>query len=274
MAVALAVLSSLWFQLVLSLPLTALALAALAPPLHEADKDGARPRLGVALCCTAALAFVWAGGLLYSHGRAITAVQSDLLAWSPTPRPFPADPRGSDLAAAEMIRDAFWRLESVTSPAERDQALPATRMMAGHLMERMPATATILLAETALSWQAQVHFTGGLGWQAGQLPEAEAQWASWLDRALALAPARTDLAIPYLTRLATSAKAAELRTRTTNILSTTPRDPVGLYFQGLLALQHPNPMVKRQGLDALRASVSAGIERLMPLDPNLRPFLQ
>lgn len=44
------------------------------------------------------------------------------------------------------------------------------------------------------------------------------------------------------------------------ILSTAPHDPVGLYFQGLLAVQHPNPTVKRQGLEALRASVSAGIE--------------
>lgn len=273
-ATGLAVLSSLWFQLVLSLPLTALALAALAPPLPAAGERGAGRTLGAALCCTAALAFVWVGLLLYGYARHITAVQADLMAWSPTPRPFPADPRGSDLAAAEMIRDAFWRLETETSSTARDKALPAARMMVDHLMDRMPTTTTILLGETALSWQVQVQFVGGLGWQAGKLPEAEAQWAPWLDRTLALAPARTDLAIPYLTRLSVSEKMGELRARATSILSTAPHDPVGLYFQGLLAVQHPNPTVKRQGLEALRASVSAGIERLMPLDPNLRSLLQ
>lgn len=274
MATALAVLSSLWFQLVLSLPLTALALAALAPPLPAAGESGARRKLGAALCCTAALAFVWVGVLLYGYARHLTAVRSDLMTWSPAPRPFPADPRGSDLAAAEMIRDAFWRLETVTSPSARDKAHPAARMMVDHLIDRMPATTTILLAETALSWQAQVQFSGGLGWLAGKLPDAEAQWAPWLDRTLAMAPARTDLAIPYLTRLAVNEKMGELHARATNILRTVPHDPVGLYFHGLLTVQHADPTVKRQGLDALRASVSAGIERLMPLDPNLRPLLQ
>lgn len=274
LATALAVLSSLWFQLALSLPLTALALAALAPPLPAASENRTRLRLDTALLCATALAFLWAGLRLYDYARHITAVQADLVAGSPTPRPFPADPRGSDLAAAEMIRDAFWRMETLASPAERERALPAARMMVEHLSRRLPATNTILLPVTALSWQAQVQFIGSLGWLAGQIPEAEAQWGLWLDRTLAMAPARTDLAIPYLTRLAINGKVEELRTRTSSMLAVTPHDPVGLHFQGLLMVQHPNPATKQQGLETLRASVAAGIGRFMPLDPRLLPLLQ
>ncbi len=274
LATALAVLSSLWFQLALSLPLTALALAALAPPLSAAGESRPRRRLEATLLCTAALVFLVAGLRLYDYARSITAVQADFVAWSPTPRPFPADPRGSDLAAAEMIRDAFGRLEAVTSPSEREKAMPAARMMVDHLVHRMPTTATMLLPVTALSWQAQTQFIGNLGWLAGQMPDAEAQWGLWLDHTLALAPARTDLAISYLTRLAVSGKMEEVHARTSSMLRAAPRDPVGLHFQGLLMVQHPNPVVKRQGMDALRASVDAGIERLMPLDPSLRALLQ
>ena len=274
LAAALAVLSSLWFQLVLSLPLTALAVAALAPPLPAAGERRIPRRLSATLLCAAALTFLGVGLRLYSHARDLAATQADLMAWSATPRSFPTDPRDSDLAAAAMIRDAFWRLETVASPAERDRALPATRMMVEHLGRRLPTTGTTLLPVTALSLQAQVQFVGSLGWLAEKLPDIEAQWGPWLDRALTMTPTRTDLAIPYLTRLAMSGRMEELATRTAKILRAAPRDPVGLHFQGLLQVQHPDPAVKRQGLEALRASIDAGIGHLMPLDPSLRTILQ
>lgn len=274
-AAALAVLSALWFQLTLSLPLTALALAALAPLCPERPMPRpSRRRLVAAFCFVVA---VGCGGValkLYGYGRQIDVVQADLLASAPAPHGLPVDPRGNDQLAAGLIRDGFNRLERAITPAEREQAMAVARLMTSHLADHIPLTTTVGLVESGLSWQAQVQMIGSLGWLAGPMAETEALWPAWLDRALTLAPRRTDLAISYFTHLAMVGNNEELSRRVVAILAADPRDPVGLYFQGLLTVQKPDLAAKRQGIEMLRASVAAGIERYMPIDPSLRPLLR
>ena len=274
-ATALAVLSALWFQLTLSLPLAALALAALAPLCPERPVPRpSRLRLVAAFCVIAAIAFGGVAMRLYVHGRQVDLVLADLLASAPAPHGLPADPRGSDHLAAGLIRDGFNRLEGATTPAEREQAMAVARLMTSHLADRIPLTTTVGLVESGLSWQVQVQMIGSLGWMAGPMAETVALWPVWLDRALALAPRRTDLAISYFTHLAMAGNNLELARRTGAILAVDPGDPVGLYFLGLLAVQKPDLAAKRRGIELLRASVAAGIERYMPIDPALQPLLR
>lgn len=274
-AAALAVLSALWFQLTLSLPLTALALAALAPLCPERPMQSpSRLRPVAAIFFIVAVGCGCAAWQLYRYGRQIDRVQADIFGSAPVPHGIPADPRGNDQLAAGLIRDGFNRLERAATPAERHQAMAVVHMMTNYLADHIPLTTTVGLVESGLSWQVQVQVVDSLGWLAGSMAEAEALWPVWLDRALTLAPRRTDLAISYFTHLAMVGDNVELARRTGAILAADPSDPVGLYFQGLLTVQQPDLAAKRRGIDLLRASVAAGIERYMPIDPALQPLLR
>lgn len=270
-AVAWSVLSVLWFPLALSVPLTAMAAAAVLPELEEgrAEARGRWPALPLAAAGAALAALA---GLLFQHGLAVSAVRADLAGWVAAPRPIPADPRGGDLMAAEVIRDGFNALEKVPE-AERARTLPAARMMAEYLTRRIPETRSVLLPVTGLSLMAQVHVAQTLAWAGDDLVPRALTWGEWLDHAWRLAPGRSDLAIALFSQLAVHGRSDVLDLGVRRVLQHDPRDPVGLYFAGLLAVQQPDPATKQAGIDLLRASVDAGIERFMPLDPWLRDFL-
>lgn len=274
-AVGWALISVLWFPLALSVPLTAMAAAAVLPDvaaaeLPEVEKGRARwPVLPLAAAGTMLAAVA---GLLLQYGLAVSAVRADMAAWAAAPRPIPADPRGGDLAAAELIRDGFNALEKVPE-AERARTLPVARMMAEYLNRRIPQTRSVLLPVTGLSLMAQVRVLQTLAWAGDDLTPRAATWGEWLDHAWRLAPGRSDLAIALFSQLAVHGRSDLLELGVRQVLQRDPRDPVGLYFAGLLAVQRPEPAAKQAGIDLLRASVDTGIERFMPLDPWLREFL-
>lgn len=269
LAVAWAVMSVLWFPLALSVPLTAVAAAALLP---EVRPVAGRARWLALPLPVAGVVVAVAALVLLRHGMALTAARADLVGWSATPRPLPADPRGGDLAAAAMIRDAFNAMETIPE-SERARALPAARMMADYLARRIPETPTVLLPVTGLSMMAQVRMTRSLAWATDDLAPRALTWGEWLDHAWRLAPGRSDLAIPLFSELAVRGRFDLVQMGTRRLLQRDSRDPVGLYFGGLLTVQRPEPQAKQAGIDMLRASVDAGIERYMPVDPALRRIL-
>lgn len=270
-AVALAGFSAIWFPLALGLPLTAMAVASLAPR-PEPSVAPPRPALTGAAAVLAA-ALLGLAVLLVQHGRDIIALQTALTSGSKAIPAFPADPRGGDLAAAEMIRDEFNRLETVPS-ADRGRWRPAAQAMANYLRRRIPETQTVLLPVTGLSLMTQMRMSEHLAWLEGDLGLSGPVWAEWLDRTWHLAPGRSDLAIPLFTRLAVMGRADLLEGGVQRVLRRDPHDPVGLYFWGLLLVQRPEPEAKRAGLAQVRASIDAGLERFMPVDPALLPLLR
>ncbi len=267
--VALTLMSSMWFPLGLSLPLTAMALAAIspAPVIHRTAWRGATPTL---LGLAAMLTILTVG--LIVHGREVAVARLDLEAGAAFPRPIPADPRGGDLVAAEMIRDAFNRMDRI-NPPEHERFRPTARAMIAHLSRRIPETPTVLLCVTGMSLMAQVRVGKTLDWLESELPDLDSTWDRWLDRTLTLAPTRTDLAIPRMSDLLAQGRIRTMETRVRSILARDPVDPIGLYFLGIVEILKPDPAAKARGLDRLRAAANHGIERFMPLDPSLKLLL-
>jgi hypothetical protein len=254
--------TGVWFQLCLSLPLLALAAAAVATPVAPPRAGRAATAAAVALLVAFGLGQAWAAGDLLAFGEAVGAMRQDIAAGKPVA--VPDDPRGSDLAAAEVIRDF---LVDLAGQGPQPAKAAAVRPMLDTLERRIPLTATTQLPVVGLGVLSQIYFSGELAWLAPQFPHADALWREWLDRSLALAPGRTDVAIPYLTRLATSGRLGEAEALARQFLAQDGNDPVGLYFAGLAEVVRPDQAAKRAGIDLLRRSVAAGIDRFMPLDP-------
>jgi hypothetical protein len=270
-AFSIAGLGALWFPLGLSLPMIAMTAAALTSEPEPTANIGSKGiAAGLALIAIGLL--TWAG-ILVNFGREVLLVRQSWKSFSSLPLPLPSDPRGSDLMAARMIRDALAHMETITDPNEREKARPVARLLYASLRERMPTASTVLLPIASLTMMAGVRVTRKLAWLEQDIPNIGENWAFSLERALALAPSRSDLAIPFLGQMAVHGPLSALYNGAQSILDRDPNDPVGLYFMGVWQVQQPNSLAKKAGLASIRASIENGLERLMPIDPELVAIL-
>jgi hypothetical protein len=270
-AFAIAGLGAMWFPLGLSLPIIAMATAALAD-FPKAGPDGGSKAISVGLTLAAVGLMAWAF-FLTSFGREVALVHQSWKTYSPTPLSLPKDPRDSDIMAAEMIRNAVIRMESLANPERREQARPLARLLNASLQERLPTTSTILIPITSLKLMDQLRVSKKLAWLEPDIPNIDENWAAALERALVLAPSRSDLAIPLLGQMAVHGLWPALRKGSESILSRNLSDPVGLYFMGIWQVQQPSVEEKKAGLASIRASISNGLGRFMPIDPELVAIL-
>ncbi len=95
-----------------------------------------------------------------------------------------------------------------------------------------------------------------------------ADWREQLDLFLKLAPHRTDMASLYLLWLFREQKEVEMLDIANQIFEKDSKDPVGLFFSGLALAAKPDG--KEIGLKRMRESIDRGIERIMPLDSQLK----
>jgi len=212
-----------------------------------------------------------AAAALLSQGWAISAARAAWQAIPPQPVSPPADFRGSDLAAAEAIRDA---LADFSRRAAREPTPPlaaATGAMLAFIDQRAATTHTVPLLETGLTALTQIHLTGELGFAAA--PGQLAMGRRWLDRLLSLAPGRGDLAIPTFTLLLAAGRVEAAAALADRLLAANPADPIGLHYRGLALLLRRDPGGEAEGVRLLRAGLAQGIERFIPIDPALKKRL-
>ena len=247
---ALALISGMWFQLALSVPLTALALATVAdttrpavwtwPPPWQARGWGGltAAQLGAAM-------------LLTLYGLHISHVQ-DSLNRNEAPVLL-SDFRGDEVTMAHLIRKVL------TTPHPAETVRRLTRFEGN----RIALTPSLPLILSGLDVMTQVFVTR----QQPPIPSPQRilQWHDWLNRALRLAPDRTDLAIPYFTYALDHQMVPQVQEQSAAMLAHNPADPVGLYYQGICRiLTH-----QKDALPLLRQAVNNGIGRFMPLEPSL-----
>ncbi|MFD2234931.1 hypothetical protein [Phaeospirillum tilakii] len=270
---ALAALSGLWFPLCLSVPLLALALAALADDTAWLGRGaGPWPGRGIALAALGlALALGAAAVQLWQQGRALDAVRAGWQAQPPLALAPPADFRGSDLAAAEAIRDALARFARRARTEPTPPLAAAVGAMLAEIDRRAATTLTVPLLETGLTALAQIQVTGELGFAAA--PGQAAMGRRWLDRLLVLAPGRGDLAIPTFSLLLAVGRGDAVLALADRLLAADPGDPVGLHFRGLALLLRQDPASAAEGFRLLRAALDRGIERFLPIDPAVKKRL-
>jgi len=273
LALALAVLSSLWFPLCLSVPLLALALAALADETSWVGWSSGRiagrvVAVGVVMLalCQGAAALA-----LLVHGGAIAATRAAWQAIPPQAVAPPVDFRGSDLAAAEAIRDelVLFSHRAATEPLRPLAA--SVRAMLDFIDRRAATSQTVPLLETGLTALAQIQVTGELRFAA--TPDQEVMRWRWLDRFLRLAPGRSDLAIPTFTLWLARGQTEAALALADRLLAVQPNDPIGLHYRGLSLILRHDPASEEEGLRLLRAALEQGIERFIPIDPRVKTRL-
>ncbi|WP_152619716.1 hypothetical protein [Paramagnetospirillum magnetotacticum] len=273
LALAYALIAAVWFHLCFSLPFFALGMAAVARSVDERTVPAFFRRGGAWGLMLVATLPLFASQILAEYGLNIRDLRRDVANRTAMERVWPADPRGSDLETAEAIRDAFADFAKEggrTNPA----LVPAARAMMATLRERIPQSDSIMLITVGLGVQSYLYFSKELAWLAPDLPGSRDLWRLWLERLLLLAPGRTDQAIAYLTDRAMAGDLTAVEQLVTPIIGRDSRDPVGLYFRGLLLILGRDPAMRPQAIASFRASAAAGIERFMPLDPVVRQLIE
>ena len=249
LALCLLIFHGLWFQLPLSIPVTAMALAFLA---DECRVVGTRYRLAALGPVLAGLIQLTVSAGLLTYGLTLSQARDEIRRSDA----IPSDWRGSDLAAAEMMRDGL------DHPAAAFPIQPWLEF----LDRRVSASPTLPLIITGLTLMAQIHVTADHpDW--ARTDDLQ-RWEGWLDHLLALAPDRTDQAIPFLTFAIDQDLWDRVEIVSRHILGHNADDPVGLYSLGLVRLHHHD-----NGLPLIRQALDNGMERYMPIDPAVRAAL-
>jgi hypothetical protein len=277
LAVALAGLETVWFQFPVSLPLLAMALAGLARPAGA--RIGGRTSRALARVALAGALLLQAYALRVTVAEAVqhqraARYDAELTAIDPT--------RGRDCRTALKgetrggIHLAWLYREYALRLARKiDDGEPLGRREADRLRFYICAVGGRLDGKASLRlWVADLLVRSELAFGLGHPALREVadehlkDWEPRVQQVLERAPRRSDLAIPYLSwRFERQDEQAILRV-TRRLLARDPRDAVGLWFSGAVLLGDPSRA--GEGASRLRLSLQSGIERFMPVPPDLK----
>ena len=256
-------LASLWFELPMTVPVVAFAMAALVTPMRARAPARFAPLLAGVAAAQIVVAIFLLGWGLSMRGALAGATACD--AW-------PQEDWRADIG----LRAAFLDLEKSVLERVLDGKTiePETIARLDSLRCAVDARATVtrsgMLASAPVLFRADVsHFTA----LAALSPHFSASLhdsSARLRALLSLSPLRSDLAIPYLGDLIAHADYAGTIDFAQWILSHNARDPVGLWFLGLALVESTDSAQQQVGLARLRAGLNAGVERFLPLPPELK----
>jgi hypothetical protein len=99
-------------------------------------------------------------------------------------------------------------------------------------------------------------------------------WAARLDAFAALAPDRSDVAAGYYGWAIAVGRRDEAIAVGERWLTLRPNDAVTLWFTGNAMLLDPDDRIGRQGLERMRRALALGVDRAIPVDPQLRRRLE
>jgi hypothetical protein len=174
------------------------------------------------------------------------------------------------------LRAAFLDLEKATVDRLRNGA-PIDRAALARLESlrcavdtRAAVTRSAMLASAPVLFRNDVAHDPAFAALSPHFEAALADWSARLRLVLALAPERSDLAVPYLAALVQRGTFAEVERFAEGLLATNPQDPVGLWFSGLALVESPDPRRQKAGVARLKAGIGAGIERVLVVPEALK----
>jgi hypothetical protein len=255
--------AALWFELAMTVPVVALAMSALVAPTRRRA-----PRASAAVLAALAVAQLAASAVLLDWGLAMRRALTHDTACAEWPV--------EDWRASIGLRAAFLDLTKLVLDRDRaGQAIdPATLARLDSLRCAVDARAAVTraarLASASALFRSDVAGASGFMARYPAFAGVLTDWPVQLRTVLALAPRRTDLAVPYLADLAGRAGYREIEAFAGSMLARQPRDPVGLWFLGIALLESSDPARQKAGLARLREGLDAGIERILPVPPELK----
>ena len=267
--------SAFWFMMPVCLPFMALAWGAMARPVRR-QKRRAMPRaLGViAAALGASLLYMGLGSLMFSLSAYF---------FQPSMKP-PLMIEEVRQPCAETFNDAGRgglhlanRLRTMTSSIvkdlneERDVSDLKVSFLRGTFCaaeDYIESGASFRLLTSSILARGDLAFAPK---QAKVQPLVDgilANWGDRLEKALAVAPRRTDLASSYLFWLLKENRKQEFHRLASLIFNRNPKDPIGLWFSGIALLE--DPVSADEGIGRMRHAIELGIERMIPVDEEIK----
>ena len=281
-ALGYAALSSLWFQLSLTIPATAMAFAAVSCRLSfdpHIKRKSSLIILFLGLTCAvqtvaSAKLALFAIDIIAAEARADQFILENSASKSKCGE-FPDDSWRDDIFLSHQLA-RHMRVAKRMSPIPPNDS-PIYRAIGFyyclsefkglHRKSRSQLRIT-LVAQSEFAFQARFSTLRD------RYPYNGATWTRLADAYLDLAPKRTDVALPYLAWLLQKKETAMLDRFVHKILTFNDNDPVGLWFLGILSLTKPGEAHRSRGIEALRKSIGSGIEKWMPVPTQIRSLLQ
>lgn len=271
----------IWYPFMLSFPFLAVAMAAAIAPVRPAFMGRAGfprrwlPAAGLAVAlllgcgCWATVTDARAGGRLL--GALNRQDPSELESF----RGLPGDHGRGGV-------HLWWAALSYASfiSERRTAQLPLTPGQVGwyaRLLDEVDAwtaqgRAGLRLAALTLALRNDI-ITGGDAPSLAELRRRETpHWEAAVMRVVALAPLRTDVAVPYLLWLAADRHYLPVVALCGRIFLLRPNDPVCLWYGGFAMLS--DPMTEAAGLRQMRAALAAGVERVAPVTVQARQSVE
>ena len=275
-ALVLGAVGTFWFQMPVSVPLMALAVASLAGARTISLPLRVRPVLIVVFCgigpitqltgAFAGIAMAEQGGM---ETRANNTPPTETASPSPDCRPFTAATGIGDAHLGWLLQNYVGRL---SAPLQNGEALsePQVARLARYLCatdRRLSESRSLRLFVATLNERATLVFQFDRPEIAAILAPYLENWGERMERLLELAPRRTDLATAYMNWLLAQGREEELLRFAERLLSVNPQDPVGLWFSGTVLLARPERAA--EGLSRMRRSLEMGIRKFMPIEGKI-----
>jgi hypothetical protein len=271
-------LAGAWFMLPACLPFAALAMAAtVASPRRAAPADARRDWRFASAAILAAALLAGAAAVQFKVARHNQALLAAVQLRAPS-----TPPAALYLDSGRGGNHLWWIALNfrnyLNNLAQSKQAITADQARwLRYLIEAIDEQSTggnAGLRLRALSVELRNDLAGSLSDPALDAVRAATLplWQMRLGELLALAPRRSDLAIPFFTLLVNEGNDAAALALADDILRRNAQDPVGLWFSGLVHAR--SQLGERQGLDQLARALENGIGRFLPVDANFRAELE
>lgn len=261
LALSLAMLDALWFQL----PVTVAAGAMGAGFLTRRGRSRRLPLAPASAAGMAVLGLVLSAASLvvWRHAWQVEAWKACLQIHTPAVpvgcMGIPWDPRQSRAGEAVVLHEIL---------AERDaRVTPATSFL-----RQTVANGTEILPHSGLSFALALHNAYSLWSLHAPLSAGEsAKWDAVVSQMQSAAPRRPDVIIPYVNWLIGSKREIGAGIVVARSAVGWPDHPVVLWYRGVLMLA--DPAATQQGLALMRQALAGGIERFQPVPPEVRAAL-
>jgi hypothetical protein len=263
-----------WFMMPATVPVLALACAALAEGSRSLTWRWTRGPWAIAWL---ALLIVTTAGIVELGGeaRAMSQVIACLVPDSSAACAgvdIPIDPRGAEHGLASIVGDTVPTLLRSGRPLSDGQVEAVRRVLAEAERRDMAQRATQLLTLELADTYAAIAFGGG-----GErvLPPAVLfrRWTRIMHDVLRRAPQRLDTLVPYLSWLLVRGQHTDIEAMLVAARRVDADHPVVLWFSGIEALQPGDATRREQALGQMRRAIDRGLERFMPVDASIKARL-
>ncbi|MBL4720551.1 MAG: hypothetical protein JKY20_05420 [Alphaproteobacteria bacterium] len=280
-ALGYAALSSFWFQLSVTLPITAIAFAACCNAPIRIPTQQWFPALVLCLLAITTSAQLFTSAKLGEFLVRANFVETNIITQKPVKprfkagcRDFPDDSwRDNVVISHQVARFARkFRLAPLKKRAESDALKNLIYFYCLSEVRGLTDKSTTLI-RTALTSQASFAFQNQFAPFRSQSPFNGEHWANIANEYVELAPTRTDTLLPYMAHLLKKKDFIELDSIVKILLQNNAEDPVGLWFLGISAVIKGDVKNKKRGIAALRRAIKAGIEIWTPIPAPIKGLL-